>query len=80
MRKAIEMLSPHGFSFKGSHILVKPNLCSPFPPEDLPSNTHPDVIGALIRYLREEGATKIYGGRYPRVGTSIGNCLRKIRD
>ncbi len=59
MKKVIEMLSPHPLHIKGSRILVKPNLCSPFPPEDVPSNTHPDVIGALVRYLKEEGARSI---------------------
>ena len=65
MKKVIEMLSPHPLHFRGSRVLVKPNLCSPFPPEDVPSNTHPDVIGAFVRYLKEEGARSILVGDEP---------------
>ncbi len=65
MRTVMEMLSPHRLKLKNARILVKPNLCSPFPPEQVPSNTHPDVIGACIRYLKEEGAQTIWVGDEP---------------
>lgn len=65
VRRVIEMLSPRPLNFKDSRVLVKPNLCSPFPPEDVPSNTHPDVIGAVVRYLKEEGARAIWVGDEP---------------
>jgi len=65
MRAVMEMLSPDRLNFKNARILVKPNLCSPFPPEQVPSNTHPDVIGACVRYLKEEGAQTIWVGDEP---------------
>jgi uncharacterized protein (DUF362 family) len=58
-------LLPHSLKIKGATVLVKPNLNGPFPPEDIPSNTHPDVIGAVIRWLREEGARKVLVGDEP---------------
>jgi uncharacterized protein (DUF362 family) len=72
VRKVIEILGPQDLSIKGSHVLVKPNLCSPFPPEEAPQITHPDVVGALVRYLKEEGARKV-------VGTKVSILLRKER-
>lgn len=30
MRKTIELLGSLKFNIKGSHVLVKPNICSPF--------------------------------------------------
>jgi uncharacterized protein (DUF362 family) len=77
IRKTMELLGPLDFSIKGSHILLKPNLCSPFPPEESPSITHPDVIGAMIRYLREEGARKVFIGDEPVWGLKSRFCFEK---
>jgi len=77
VRKAIELLRPLSISFKGSHVLVKPNICSPFPPEETPSITHPDVIGALVRYLKEEGARKVSIGDEPVWGLKSRLCYEK---
>jgi uncharacterized protein (DUF362 family) len=65
IRIVLDMLSPHGLHFRNARILVKPNICSPFPPEQVAANTHPDVIGACIRYLKEEGAHTVWVGDEP---------------
>lgn len=65
IRAVLEMLSPHGLHFRNARILLKPNICSPFPPEQVAANTHPDVIGACIRYLKEEGAHTVFVGDEP---------------
>ncbi len=77
VRKAIEILGLERMGIKGSRILLKPNICSPFPPEETPSITHPDVIGALIRYLKEEGAQHIYVGDEPVWGLESRLCYEK---
>jgi uncharacterized protein (DUF362 family) len=77
MRKTIELLGSLKFNIKGSHVLVKPNICSPFPPEESPSITHPDVIGALIRYLKEEGAKRVSVGDDPVWGLKARLCYEK---
>ena len=65
IRTVLDMLSPHGLHFRNARILVKPNICSPFPPEQVAANTHPDVIGACVRYLKEEGAHTVWVGDEP---------------
>jgi uncharacterized protein (DUF362 family) len=77
VRKAIELLGALSFGLKGSHVLVKPNLCSPFPPEESPAITHPDVIGAMVRYLKEEGARKVSVGDEPVWGLKSRLCFEK---
>ncbi|HSB05237.1 MAG TPA: DUF362 domain-containing protein [Thermodesulfobacteriota bacterium] len=74
VREAIEILGLERMGIKGSRILLKPNICSPFPPEETPSITHPDVIGALIRYLKEEGARKVFVGDEPVWGLKSRLC------
>jgi uncharacterized protein (DUF362 family) len=64
LRKLISLLPPLP-RIKGASVLVKPNLCSPFRPEDVPANTHPDVVGAVVRWLSEEGASKVLVGDEP---------------
>ena len=77
LRKTIELLGPLSLNLKGSHVLVKPNLCSPFPPEESPAITHPDVIGAMVRYLKEEGARKVSVGDEPVWGLKSRLCYEK---
>lgn len=77
IRKAIELLGPLDFRFKGLHVLLKPNLCSPFPPEESPAITHPDVIGAMVRYLKEEGARRVSVGDEPVWGLESRFCYEK---
>jgi uncharacterized protein (DUF362 family) len=77
LRKTIELLGPLNLRIKGSHVLLKPNLCSPFPPEESPAITHPDVIGAMVRYLKEEGARKVSVGDEPVWGLKSRLCYEK---
>jgi uncharacterized protein (DUF362 family) len=62
---------------RGARVLVKPNICSPFPPQESPSNTHPEVIGAVVRYLKEKGAQKVLVGDEPVWGLSSRLCYEK---
>ena len=77
VRKAIAALGDQCPTIRGSRVLLKPNICSPFPPEENPSNTDPEVIGAVMRYLREEGAQKIFVGDEPVWGLSCRFCYEK---
>jgi len=77
VRRTIEMLGPHALNIKGSSVLLKPNLCYPFPAGENLSNTHPDVIGALIRYFKDEGAKKVFVGDEPVYGLSSRFCFEK---
>lgn len=77
LRETIELLGPLNLSIKGAHVLLKPNLCSPFPPEESPAITHPDVIGAMVRYLKEEGARKVSVGDEPVWGLKSRLCYEK---
>jgi uncharacterized protein (DUF362 family) len=75
VKQAIEMLDHQGLSFRGCRVLVKPNLASAVPPEEGPQVTHPDVVGALIRYLKEEGAHKVFVGDEPSWGLGARFCF-----
>jgi uncharacterized protein (DUF362 family) len=77
VRRAIELLDLRAFGIKDARVLVKPNLCSPFPAEEIPAITHPDVIGALVRYLREEGAAEILVGDEPVWGLKASFCYER---
>ncbi len=77
IRKALGGLRPLDFSFRGSRVLLKPNLCSPVPPELGPSITHPEVVGAMIRYLKEEGAQRVLVGDEPVWGMRADFCYRQ---
>jgi uncharacterized protein (DUF362 family) len=77
IKRTIDILDIKGLNFRGSRVLLKPNVCSPFPPWESPSNTHPDVIGAFIRYLKEKGAKKVFVGDEPVWGLSSRLCLEK---
>jgi len=63
--RKLAALLPLAFPLKGAKVLVKPNLCSPFPPEDVPANTHPEVVRAVIRWLKEQGAKQVFVGDEP---------------
>ena len=75
--QAIGYLNLGGLSIRGSDVLLKPNLCSAVPPEVAPQVTHPDVVAALIRYLKGEGARKIYVGDEPSWGLGARFCFEK---
>lgn len=44
----------------GQRILIKPNLIVPRPP-DVPAQTHPEVIYAIARIVKEQGAVPVVG-------------------
>lgn len=77
VRKAIEGLEARTLNIRGARVLIKPNICSPFPPDESPANTHPDVIGAVIQYLKGKGAQKILVGDEPVWGLSSRLCYEK---
>jgi uncharacterized protein (DUF362 family) len=76
VREVIEMLDPQYPSIRGSKVLLKPNLASAVPPEEGPQVTHPDVIGALIRYFKDRGAQKIFVGDEPSWGLGARFCFK----
>ena len=51
---------------KGMKVLVKPNILSDSKPENC-ITTHPEVVRAVIRILKENGASEIYVGDSPGV-------------
>ena len=56
-------------SVSGKKILVKPNILSDSKPENC-ITTHPEVVRAVIRILRENGASEIYVGDSPGLHNS----------
>ncbi len=62
---ALAALLSSPVTIRGAAVLVKPNLCGPFPPEDIPSSTHPEVVAAVVRWLYAEGAREVLVGDEP---------------
>jgi uncharacterized protein (DUF362 family) len=52
------------FVGKGDRVLVKPNMAWDRPPE-LGANTHPEVIGEVVRLCREAGASRVVIVEHP---------------
>ena len=77
VRRLIETIDCQHIRVRDASVLLKPNILSPFPPEENLSNTHPDVVGALVRYLKEEGAKKVLVGDEPVWGIDPGLCYKK---
>lgn len=46
------------FVHKGQHVVVKPNIAWDQPPE-IPANTNPDLVGAIVRHCLQAGASKV---------------------
>lgn len=46
------------FVRKGQHVVVKPNIAWDQPPE-IPANTNPDLVGAIVRHCLKAGASKV---------------------
>ena len=66
IKKGVELTG--GFSFtKGKKVLLKPNLLAPVKAEDAVT-THPLFVKAVIRLLKEAGAT-VFVGDSPGIGT-----------
>ena len=59
---------------KGMKVLVKPNILSDAKPENC-ITTHPEVVRAVIRILKENGASEIYVGDSPGIHNA-GFCGR----
>ena len=56
-------------SVSGKKVLVKPNILSDSKPENC-ITTHPEVVRAVIRILKENGAAEIYVGDSPGLHNS----------
>ncbi|MFQ5427599.1 MAG: DUF362 domain-containing protein [Thermodesulfobacteriota bacterium] len=68
VREAIELLGGmDSFVSKGERILIKPNMLSA-KPVDAAVTTHPSVVRALIRLVKEAGATPFVGDS-PAIGS-----------
>ncbi len=59
----------------GQRVLIKPNLIVPKPPE-VPAQTHPEVIYAMARIVKEAGALPVVGDS-PAWSTTAG-CLKAL--
>lgn len=60
VREAVALIGGlEKISVRGKTVLVKPNVVSG---EPAPATTNPEVVGAVVRLLREAGAQKIYVG------------------
>ncbi len=61
VREAVDKLGGiSGFVKKGERILIKPNLLIEKSPDDAVT-THPDIVAAAIRLVKEAGATPVVG-------------------
>ena len=63
------------FFQKGQRVLIKPNLIVPKGP-DIPAQTHPEVIYAMARIVKESGALPVVGDS-PAWSTTAG-CLKAL--
>eukprot|EP01156_Anaeramoeba_ignava_P012845 Anaeramoba_ignava/a4963_9.p1 GENE.a4963_9~~a4963_9.p1 ORF type:complete len:300 (-),score=20.71 a4963_9:3-902(-) len=66
LKKALDSINLP--TIKNKKILIKPNILSDVPPE-LGVTTHPILVKALIRILKDKGANKIYVGDSPAIHT-----------
>jgi uncharacterized protein (DUF362 family) len=76
VRRALELLDLD-LAIHGSRVLVKPNLCSPFPVDETPSNTDPAVVAGVIRYFRDRGAQRVLVGDEPVWGLTARFCYAR---
>jgi uncharacterized protein (DUF362 family) len=53
-----ELGGMQAFVRKGQHVVIKPNIAWDQPPE-LPANTNPELVAAIVRHCREAGASKV---------------------
>ncbi len=54
--QVLSALDPKALAGRSLRVLIKPNLLTDRPPEDA-ATTHPEVVRAIIRYLRRRGHT-----------------------
>ena len=77
VKKAISFLGGIGsFVRPGMKVLLKPNMLSPHPPEDAVT-THPEVIRAVVRLVKEAGAVVSLGDAPGGYGHNIDEILEK---
>jgi len=80
VREAIRMIR---FKFKkGAKVLLKPNLLAPFSPEKAVT-THPAILIALCKILKEEGAKVFIGDSpgYPSAKKTLRVCgMEKVAE
>ena len=73
LRRAMEPFGGmQGVVKPGDRVLLKANLLAPCRPEEAVT-THPEVVRAVIRLVREAGASRILVGDGPGVGTTAEN-------
>ncbi len=79
--KLLYMFSLTSFpDVRGKSVLVKPNILSDAPKEKA-ITTHPEVLRALLKILREKGAKKVYVGDSPGIqGPAFNAKVSGIRD
>ena len=65
------------FVKRGARVLIKPNLLSARPPEDA-VDTHPEVVRAVVRLVKQAGAGAVLVGDSPAgYGTNIDEIFAK---
>jgi len=71
VKRAVDLVGGiESFVKPGMKVLIKPNLLSARPPEDA-VDTHPEVVRAVVRLVKEAGAT-------PAIGDSPGGYYKNI--
>ena len=77
VKRAIDLIGGiNAFVKPGSKVLLKPNLLSPHPPEDCVT-THPEVIRAVARLVKEAGGVVWLGDSPGGYGKNIDEILEK---
>jgi len=75
MKEAVDLVGGMGaYVSPGERVLLKPNLLSPKAP-DAAALTHPTVLEAVIRLVKEEGAIPLVGDS-PAYSAAL-SCLKK---
>jgi len=61
VKKSLDLLGGlDKFVEKGDKVLLKPNICEPFPPEKH-ANTHPELVRVVVELVKEVGGEPIIG-------------------
>lgn len=77
VRRAVDLVGGiESFVRPGMKVLLKPNLLSARPPEDA-VDTHPEVVGAVARMVKEAGATPVIGDSPGGYYKNIDNVFEK---
>lgn len=71
VRRAVDLVGGMASYVRpGAKVLLKPNLLSPRPPEDA-VDTHPEVVRAVARLVKESGGTPVIGDSPGGYGDNI---------